>query len=275
MVHRLPDRTQYETESTQSEQTSDADSSASSAAASAPSAVGDQGPPPLDLDGLLASALDAPLPDLAIGKGDAMQAAAPSAGKGDMNLSPGGSKHTTEVFGISGTGSRFLYVFDRSESMNGFGGKPLLAAKMQMIQSIRSLGPEQEFQIIFYNNQARPFMANNPIVMLLKGDEQSKRMAEQYIRAMTAFGGTRHMDALIMALRMKPDVIFFLTDARIPRMNGSQLQEIRVRAQSSGTTIHAIEFGDELEAPRDSFLKVLAADNGGEYRFLSVGSLTD
>ena len=32
---------------------------------------------------------------------------------------------TTMVFGVSGSGSRFVYVFDRSDSMNGFGGKPL------------------------------------------------------------------------------------------------------------------------------------------------------
>ncbi|WP_417729989.1 hypothetical protein [Rosistilla oblonga] len=274
IVHRMPDRTEYETAAEQSQATEQAAASqAASAAQGSQAALPADAAPPLDLDGLLAAALDTPLPAGNPGESDAMQAAAASAGKPGMNLGPSGSQHTTEVFGISGTGSRFVYVFDRSESMNGFGGRPLLAAKMQLVRSIDSLGPEQEFQIIFYNNQPRPFVPGGQIVRLLNGDEKTKRSAEQYVRAMTAFGGTRHMDALLMALRMSPDVIFFLTDARIPRLNGAQLQEIKARAQRSGTTIHTIEFGDDLEPPRDSFLRNLATDNGGQYRYLHVGAL--
>ena len=113
------------------------------------------------------------------------------------------------------------------------------------------------------------------MVRILNGEDRTKRMAEQYIRAMTAFGGTRHMDALLMALRMGPDVIFFLTDARIPRLNGRQLEEIRIRSKRYGTTIHTIEFGSDFEEPRDSFLRTLAEDNGGKYRFLSAGGLSE
>lgn len=276
IVHRMPDRTQYETAA---EQPTAADQAAASQAAAAPqgseAALPADASPPLDLDGLLASALDTPLPAGDPGQTDALQAAAASTGDRSMNLGPSGSQHTTEVFGISGTGSRFLYVFDRSESMNGFGGRPLLAAKMQLVRSIDSLGPGQEFQIIFYNNQPRAFVPGGQMVRLLKGDDQTKRSAEQYVRAMTAFGGTRHMDALLMALRMSPDVIFFLTDARIPRLNGSQLQEVKSRATRSGTTIHTIEFGDDLAAPQQSFLQTLAADNGGQYRYLYVGDLNE
>ncbi|QDV71477.1 hypothetical protein Poly24_52130 [Rosistilla carotiformis] len=274
IVHRMPDRTEYEMAA---ETASTSDSAAAPPAAAAgegsQAALPADAAPPLDLDGLLAAALDTPLPSGGSGDSDALQAAAASAGKPSMNLGPSGSQHTTEVFGISGTGSRFVYVFDRSESMNGFGGRPLMAAKMQLVRSIQSLGPEQEFQIIFYNNQPRAFIPGGQMVRLLNGDDQTKRSAEQYVRAMTAFGGTRHMDALLMALRMSPDVIFFLTDARIPRLNGAQLQEIRARAQRSGTTIHTIEFGDDLEPPRDSFLRGLATENGGQYRYLPVGGL--
>ena len=59
---------------------------------------------------------------------------------------------TTEVFGIQGTGTNFVYVFDRSGSMGGFGGRPLAAAKAELIDSLDSIGPNQQFQIIFYNH---------------------------------------------------------------------------------------------------------------------------
>ena len=44
-----------------------------------------------------------------------------------------------------------------------------------------------------------------------------------------------------MALRMSPDVIFFLTDADEPRMTSEQLAHV---AQiNPGTSINTIEFG--------------------------------
>ncbi len=76
-----------------------------------------------------------------------------------------------------------------------------------------------------------------------------------------------------MALRLSPDVIFFLTDARIPRLSGSELREIQARADRGGTTIHAIEFGADAVAPADSFLRTLAAMNRGQYQYVDVRRL--
>ncbi len=76
-----------------------------------------------------------------------------------------------------------------------------------------------------------------------------------------------------MALRMRPDVIFLLTDARTPRMTGYQLQDITNWARSQETTIHCIEFGPDLTTPDDSFLIDLAKQTDGTYRFLNVSGL--
>ncbi len=37
----------------------------------------------------------------------------------------GGNEAHTSVFGAEGTGSKFVYVFDRSASMDGYQGRPL------------------------------------------------------------------------------------------------------------------------------------------------------
>lgn len=278
IAHVMPDRTEYETDpkpEPTSDQPSDAAAeSALSATQAAAASAAAQAQPLLDIDGLLSDALASPVPQSSPSSEGTMQAIAkPSANRGDL---PGGNayQHTTGVFGVSGTGNRFVYVFDRSESMNGFGGRPLFAAKREMIRSINSLTEEQEFQIVFYNSQARAFVPSGEVVQLLRGDQSTKRLADQYIRAVTAFGGTRHYDALVMALRMGPDVIFFMSDARVPQLNSTQLQDIKVRAQRSGTTIHAIELGTDFSAPMDSFLQTLAQQNGGQYRYLFVGDLT-
>src|SRR5262245_26111248 len=56
----------------------------------------------------------------------------------------------TRVFGVRGRGTRFVYVFDRSSSMEG---GPLLAAKRELIASLQNLQSVHQFQIIFYNQQ--------------------------------------------------------------------------------------------------------------------------
>src|SRR5262245_48566300 len=51
----------------------------------------------------------------------------------------------TRVFGLRGNGSRFVYVFDRSSSMEG---APLSAAKRELIGSLQSLQSVHQFQVI-------------------------------------------------------------------------------------------------------------------------------
>ena len=159
--------------------------------------------------------------------------------------------------------------------MNGHGGRPIRAAKSEMLRSIRTLTERQRFQIVFYNEKPKPFQVSGMPTQMVLGEKQYIVRAEQYVNSIVAFGGTEHMLALKMALRMSPDVIFFLTDARIPRLSNSELREIKNRADQAGTSFHAIEFGAEPVPPADSFLRDLAAMNGGEYRYVDVRQLSN
>ena len=71
------------------------------------------------------------------------QAASPRAGElgggTAQSLNSIGGSARTEVFGVYGTGSRFVYVFDRSGSMAGFEGRPLRAAKRELQSSLGCL----------------------------------------------------------------------------------------------------------------------------------------
>lgn len=274
IAHRMPDRTEYETPESSTgpadsdpSEAADAADAAAAAAASPPSAMA-----PLDIDGLLADVTDTPAPEASVGRGDAIEPSATGDGalKSDGG---GGSPATTMVFGISGTGRRFAYVFDRSESMNGFGGRPLAAAKREIIRSLRALGPDHAFQIIFYNHRPSYFEATGQSFWMLPADDSMRRRAEAFVRSVQAFGGTEHMAALRMALQLEPDVIFFVTDARIPRLNRRHLDEIHSRCTRSGTTIHAVELGVDVATPDDTFLRTLAHENGGEYRYVDVQTL--
>lgn len=221
------------------------------------------------------------LPGAATAGGDS-SAAAGGLGLGDGGASLGGNraipKVKTSVFGIEGEGTRFLYVFDRSDSMNGYEGRPLKAAKSELLQSLDSLGPAHEFQIIFYNDTPLPFgglSGRGP--SLLNGEDRSKENARRFVRDIVAVGGTRHIDALRMAIGMSPDVVFFLTDADIAPTS-RDIEDLHVRAHRVGATIHSIQFGT---GPNQSggvwsnggWIRHLAEGTNGQYRYIDVTEL--
>jgi hypothetical protein len=69
---------------------------------------------------------------------------------------------------------------------------------------------------------------------------------------------------------MRPDVIFFLTDADDPKLSVEELA--RIRDMAAGIVIHGIEFGvGSRPASGDaSFIAQLARQNGGGYVYVDV-----
>lgn len=210
-----------------------------------------------------------------LGAGSETAAAAGSMGMENGGGEIGGSRKGTEVktsvFGIEGTGTRFVYVFDRSDSMNGYGGKPLASAKRELLGSLESLTETHQFQIIFYNDSPLPYGGmglGGP--RLMRGSAQSKRLATRFVRDIGAVGGTQHIAALKMGLAMGPDVIFFLTDADFPAPSQGDLERIQRDCERSGTTIHCIQFGDGINQSGGGWIRRMAEKLGGEYRYVDV-----
>jgi hypothetical protein len=192
---------------------------------------------------------------------------------GKVSLPTGGRAGAVkaELFGVEGEGSRFVYVIDRSDSMNGFQGKPMQRAKAELLQSLDSLGPTHQFQIIFYNDTPSPYGGSSGRgPQLLRGDDRSKQSAARFVKEMIATGGTNHIDALRMAISMAPDVIFFLTDGDLPKPSMSTLDSILTRAARSGSTIHCIHFGEGPRTVRSSWISYLSESSGGNYRYINV-----
>ncbi len=275
VVHQLPNRDRYTVvEAPDQTIESDQDDSESTAKSSALAPPADLASP-LDLAGVL-NALEAiPAPVSGTGLAGQSELAGDAFESGSGGQPGEGDEVTTMLFGVSGSGTHFVYVFDRSDSMNGYSGRPLRAAKSELIKSLSSLTERQQFQIIFYNDQPRPFSMPGMPMAMVRAEASNLTLAKNYVHSIAAYGGTEHESALKLALRMGPDVIFFLTDARIPRLSENELQELQQRASSTGTTIHCIEFGADSAPPSDSFLTQLASMNQGQYRYINVQQLTD
>lgn len=187
---------------------------------------------------------------------------------------PQGDQAHTSVFGAEGVGTKFVYVFDRSASMEGYQGRPLRAAKRELTASLSDLERVHQFQIVFYNDDTTVFNPSHPRPpRMLFGDKPTKRQAGDFLQGIIGTGGTKHVPALKLALGMRPDVVFFLTDAAESQLSQAQLADIRQANNRVGATIHAIEFGAGRQRSHKPLLQQLAKQNGGTYVYVNATRL--
>jgi len=177
---------------------------------------------------------------------------------------------TVQFFGQGGTGTRFVYVLDRSASMEG---TPIRVAKAELIRSLNSLEEHHQFNIIYYSgrNNWQLWQSGR---RLLFATEQNKQNATRFVESIMADGGTRHFEPLMEAIRHRPDVIFFLTDGEV-QDDLTPVELSNIDRENSrfgrGAQIHVIQFGSGglFDSPSRS-LQRLATDNHGEHQYINV-----
>src|SRR5205823_8449 len=91
----------------------------------------------------------------------------------------------------------------------------------------------------FYNIRPTVFADEQGQESLMAATAQNKVRVRSLLATIGADGGTDHMKALRAALALRPEVIFFLTDADL--MKTEEAREIK--AEAGATRIQCIEFG--------------------------------
>ena len=173
------------------------------------------------------------------------------------------------VFGVKGEGNKFVYLFDRSSSMEG---APLAAAKRQLLQSLESLDSVHQFHIVFFNTATQSFDITGGGRRIAFATDRNKRLAANFLDGITADGGTDRLSALKHAIGFAPDVIFFLTDADDP-LGPGELADIAEANSRSHAAICVIEFGRRQSPPYQNFLMELARQSGGQYGYVNTMTL--
>ena len=170
---------------------------------------------------------------------------------------------------IVGNGQSFVYVIDISSSMQS--GERLNLAKSQLKGSLRLLKPNQSFQILFYSEQTTQMkLRSRPVQDMYSADPVQVLLAEHEIDRVRPEGGTEHLQPILHALRLEPDVIYFLTDGDQPSLSRSDLLKVR-RQNRSDASIHVIEFAAGAKESRElSWLQLLASQSGGKYSYVPV-----
>jgi hypothetical protein len=274
LVHQTSDGLEYELQGSGGAQASFADSSPAAAAAIAALASEDGSLSKMDeiLNDLTGASTGNSAAQIA-GQAGSLGLAGDGSGTGATGK---GNKAKTSLFGVEGTGSSFVYVFDRSDSMNVYDASPLRAAKRELINSLRSLNNVHQFQIVFYNQSPTPYRSSlqNSKGLLLANDTE-KRLAVDFVQSITAIGGTEHLAALKMGIAYGPNVLFFLTDASPdqPAPGSGALRDIAARCERAGTTIHCIEFGNGPNPGDGRWIEQLAKTTGGRFRYVDVAKL--
>lgn len=189
--------------------------------------------------------------------GGSAAAPPPPSGGGRLKLPIGETR--VPFYGVEGVGSHFVFLLDRSASMQG---GPLRSAKAELVRSLDAIGPTHRFQIVFFSTIVTPLDLTGGRRRIARGTDEDKRRAVQKVRSVSAQGGTIGKDALDFALRSHPDVIFFLSDGEDP-ITAAELAEVIGDAAGS-VTIHTVEFGKGPDHNRRNVMVELAEGTGGE-----------
>jgi von Willebrand factor type A domain len=193
------------------------------------------------------------------GSGGGGGAGGGSGGGAGRGIGPG-----TQFFGARDHAHSFAYVIDCSGSMAT--RNSLEVAKREMLSSINQLPPDAQFAVIFYNLNARMLSDPQGQRGLMAATAPNKARVQTQLATIAPDGGTDHMSALREALKLKPEVIFFLTDADL--MSNNDVNEILTEVGS--TRIQAVEFGRGTELGQRTPLGRLATTTGGSYLYIDV-----
>jgi hypothetical protein len=217
-------------------------------------------------DGLVAASIPGPSrgrPRILPGVGDdeilAADAAIP------REAAPTGPTARLGLFGsVQAEGRSFVFVIDRSQSMGGDGLGVIAAAAKELAAQLGNLSAEQKVQAVAYNHTPVFFTGRE----LIAADDANKKSLVRWVSDLAAFGPTEHERALLAALKLKPEVIFLLSDGEDPRLNASQFRTIREQA-AARTSIHCLHFG-RGPPESDNFLRRLAVENRGSYVYIDM-----
>jgi hypothetical protein len=170
----------------------------------------------------------------------------------------------TQFFGARDHAHSFVYLIDCSGSMATHNS--LDVAKRETLASINQLAPDAHFAVIFYNLQTRAISDPLGRKGMMPATTANKARVQAQLEAVSPLGGTDHMFALRDALKLKPEVIFFLTDADL--MSNGDVDEILTEV--GPTRIQAVEFGLGTRLGERTPLGRLANTTGGTYLYIDV-----
>ncbi len=165
-------------------------------------------------------------------------------------------------FGIGAGGDKFVFIVDSSRSMEG---KRWSYAVMELIRTVKELGPDQKYFIICFDMTPHPiFDLAPPQNEYIKASSRTLIKVRSWLRSHKLGYETRPASSLQIAINMKPDAIFLLSDGEIRDNSQVLLRSInRDEHQKPLVPIHTIHL---FSQDGKKALEEIAEENGGTFR---------
>ena len=179
-------------------------------------------------------------------------------GAGEFGEALGGESHDVEFFGVGGYGGTFVYVVDVSGSMSE--RRKHERAREELIRSIAHLSEQQNYFVVFYNDGWYPMDADGPVAATREQVDRTRR----WVRRVRPSGGTYPLAALLFALSLEPDAIYFLSDGKFDPATIEALRRENP-ASAAQVPIHTIAF---VNRETIGIMRTIARNSGGEFRFV-------
>jgi hypothetical protein len=160
-------------------------------------------------------------------------------------------------FGVKAEGKSFAFVVDTSGSMSA--NMRYMRCREELLRSVGGLHYRQKYFIVFFNHTIFPM----PERQLVEARPNQLRQTMAWITGAVPTGFTDPWPGLLMAVRMKPDAIYLLTDGEFD--TGVIEKVIAAQPQSKKIPIHTIAF--ESQAGEQT-LQTISRVTGGTYRYV-------
>jgi hypothetical protein len=160
-------------------------------------------------------------------------------------------------FGVKAEGKSFAFVVDTSGSMAA--NLRYMRCREELLRSVSALHYRQKYFIVFFNHTLFPM----PEKRLVEAQPNQLRQTVAWITGAVPTGFTDPWPGLSMAIRMKPDAIYLLTDGEF----STEVIEKVLLAQpeSKKIPIHTIAFESQ---EGEATLQTISRLTGGTYRYV-------
>jgi hypothetical protein len=164
-------------------------------------------------------------------------------------------------FGLDLTGDRIVFVVDASRSMNapypGEAKNRLGRVKIEIYNTVRKMTADQKFFVVFFNTEPIPMPARD----MIPAEPAIVQPYMEWIFKLKAQGQTNPESALLMALRLRPDKIYFLTDGDFSYRSVRSVREVN----RGRVPIHTVGFGGK---EGEANLREIAKDSQATYQYI-------
>jgi len=198
-----------------------------------------------------------------------------------------GDGKSATFFGTKASGRRFVFVVDRSISMEygseNFRSRELFnrydVAKSELLSAIETLQPHQEFFVVMFADDTIPMFGERSVEEsgdtnfdMIAATPQNKARFQNWLSEVGMGPGTDPRNAVEIAISMEPDAIFMLSDGAFysERRDGRPKTRHIIDKHASQGTIVPINTVSLVVEETIETMEGIAKRSGGSFRFTTI-----